>query len=674
MSVRLQLLYLVALSLVGGVFVASRRGRAAAGYAVLLGANLLLVLMLIGTGRVRGLQFWLAIGSFGLLVVVPWVLRAAQYRLLAADRSRAALAMARVREILQPGAGVAREREMLVAVALAREGRTQAAIDHLEAWAARGGRGRLLEAQEQIVAIFLMERRFADAIAYGEALGGAGERPLLLAGLVRAHVEVGDLVRAAEALRRLESWPGVSQTGAADLINQARLHFLAHAGEAEAVASLLASGSGFLPGLSEKSRAYWRGVACMRAGRVDSARAELLRAQAMAGPDEDRFRAAIRACIVAGPGEPASRDVSRFAREVGLRARMHRAVPRGGRLTRVAPITTGMAALCALAWVLVEVAGSSTDPWTLIAAGGHFRPAVAAGESWRLVSATFLHFGVLHLVVNVYALLSFGAVVERLYGPTRFFVLYVASGVVGFAASFLYGRAPMSVGASGCVFGMLGAAIAILLLRRGHLPEGWRRGTLASFAFMAAINAGIGFVVPMIDNAAHLGGLAAGLALGTLLVPGVMGSGDLVRAAVGALVLVAASAVGWAAVGVLTADSTRLLTRLPTRGERLGPVEIDAPDYWMRVVDGGEPALLDPAGAVAALAGDEDPREAERTIAAGISARTGDGDAAAFEIGCRRLAAGPTLCMRFPRSGRTSYLPLLDAMTRTARVVASPRP
>ena len=666
MPVRLQVLYLIAFSLALGILVVTRRaGRAMAGYAALLGVNLMLVLMLIGTGRFSGPAFWIAVGCFSLLVLVPSALRALQYRALAADRFDWALRLAWLRELVQPGAGVSREREMLSAVALARQGQTQAAIDHLESWAGRGGRGRLFEAQEQIVAILMMERRFEDAIAYGEALGPqAVNRPLLCAGLVRAYAEVGDLERSADAQRRLEAGPAGTDPGASDVLNQARLFFLAHVGEAEAVASLIGPGSGFLPALSEKSRAYWRGVALMRAGRVDSARAELLRAQAIAGPDEERFRAAIRERIAAGPGEAAPEDVTRLAREVALRARVHRGVPRGGRMLRVAPITVGLGIVLALIWLLVEIGGSSADSWTLIRAGAHFRPAVGAGDLWRLVSATFLHGGLLHLALNVYALFAFGRFVERLYGSTRFFVLYMASGVTGFVASFVFGRAPLSVGASGGIFGMLGAAIAILLVRRARWPEGWRRGMLMNFALLAAINVAIGFTMPIIDNAAHLGGLATGVALGVLLVPdGVLGSGGLARAIVTASAALALAAVGYGAAGTLRANPATLLTRLPTRTSQLGAVLLRHPDYWFVERRGAEEALIDLSGAVGFLAGHADPTEAQREIARELPK---DEDSP-FELACRRLAAGPTFCLRFSTSGRVAYLPLLATLAATSR-------
>jgi len=661
----LVILLIIAVSLGWGLFTLARRGgRAMAGYTVLLGANLLLTVMLIATGTFGGPLFYFAIACFVLLVIVPSVLRGAIRRAMAKDRFDLALRLSRVRELLQPGAGGSRERVMLSAVALARQGRTEAAIDSLETWAQRGGPERLLEAQEQIVALLAMEQRFEDAIAYGSALGDAPtRRPLLAAGLVRAYAEVGDLRRSAEMLRRVEEGPAGSDLAAANLLNQARLFFLAHVGEADALAYLLSRDSGFLPSLPAKTRAYWRGVALMRAGRTDAGRAELLRAQAVAGVDEDRLRASIRKRIAEGAGEPAPEDVVRFAREVAVRARVHRALPTSGRVVRVAPMTIGFATAIVLIFALVEIgAGSSTDPWTLIRAGAHFRPAVRAGDLWRTVSATFLHGGLLHLVLNTYALYVFGRFVEQLYGSARFFVLYVAAGAIGFVASFYYGKAALSVGASGCIFGLLGAAIAILLVRRGRWPEAWRRGTLMTFAFLAAINIYIGFSLPMIDNAAHLGGLGTGLVFGMLLVPGgILGSGRAGRAVVALLATASTLAIGYGSVGTLSSDPERLLTRLPSVESRLGSVVLRHPAYWSVERDEVTAALVDPAGALGLVVGDVDPREAEREIQ---GERVVD---AGSELACRRLAAGPTFCLRYSRTGRAAYLPALDVLAKTAR-------
>ncbi|MEM7051966.1 MAG: rhomboid family intramembrane serine protease [Acidobacteriota bacterium] len=153
--------------------------------------------------------------------------------------------------------------------------------------------------------------------------------------------------------------------------------------------------------------------------------------------------------------------------------------------------------------------------------GANFGPLVAEGQLWRLVSSMFLHGGLFHLAVNGWALYQLGTLVELWMGKGRLLVVYVVTGVAGSIASVawnLFGaEIPRpSVGASGAIFGLLGALIAFLVRRRDRLrPEA--KSILRSLSFWAAINVFLGLTVPVIDNAAHLGGLFAGFALGWFL-------------------------------------------------------------------------------------------------------------------------------------------------------------
>jgi rhomboid protease GluP len=164
----------------------------------------------------------------------------------------------------------------------------------------------------------------------------------------------------------------------------------------------------------------------------------------------------------------------------------------------------------------------------LIELGASWAAAVLAGQVWRLVTAMFLHAGVLHLLVNGWALYQLGALVEVLFGTARLAAIYFASGLAGSLASVAWdlvsGRQQPSVGASGAIFGLLGALIAFLLRHRDRLrPEA--RSLLLQLLFWAGINIVFGFTADMIDNAAHLGGLAAGLAIGAMIRPAHVGGG-----------------------------------------------------------------------------------------------------------------------------------------------------
>ena len=177
-----------------------------------------------------------------------------------------------------------------------------------------------------------------------------------------------------------------------------------------------------------------------------------------------------------------------------------------------------LAAIVAM-WGITTLAGGSTNSQVLIRFGANYGPAILAGETWRLFTSMFLHVGLGHLFFNSYALFIFGLEMERLYGPDRYLVIYILSGLFGSLASFA-GRGPLvlSAGASGAIFGIIGMNLAFFLLHRQAFGE-FGRSRLSNTLFIIGINLVFGFTVPRIDNMAHIGGLIAGFALGYLLAP-----------------------------------------------------------------------------------------------------------------------------------------------------------
>ena len=150
------------------------------------------------------------------------------------------------------------------------------------------------------------------------------------------------------------------------------------------------------------------------------------------------------------------------------------------------------------------------------------KPRLAAGEWWRLVSPVLVHGSLLHLLFNMYFLYLVGPLVEQLYGSFRFLVLYALTAAAGSAASFLFGGPFQSVGASGAIFGLCGVLLAVSLIHRPVLD---RRGRalMSQIGGLVVLNLVIGFgfdaLGAPIDNAAHVGGLLAGLWLGFVLPP-----------------------------------------------------------------------------------------------------------------------------------------------------------
>ncbi|WP_018229893.1 rhomboid family intramembrane serine protease [Methyloversatilis universalis] len=154
-----------------------------------------------------------------------------------------------------------------------------------------------------------------------------------------------------------------------------------------------------------------------------------------------------------------------------------------------------------------------------LAWGANFGPATKDGQWWRLGSAMFLHFGLLHLGMNMASLFDGGRLVERMFGPLRFAAIYVLSGLTGNLLSLIaQGDRAVSGGASGAIFGVYGALLAFLWQQRDTLE---RREFVRLFwgaGLFAAITIVLGLNIPGIDNGAHIGGFIAGLLAGAALV------------------------------------------------------------------------------------------------------------------------------------------------------------
>ena len=136
------------------------------------------------------------------------------------------------------------------------------------------------------------------------------------------------------------------------------------------------------------------------------------------------------------------------------------------------------------------------------------------GQWWRLVTAMFLHLGLLHIGMNMWCLVDLGPEVESLFSATKFIVLYLVTGVVGFLVSLWWSPFGTSAGASGAIMGLIGILIGASF-HHGHLGKEYRSQLWRWVIYIAIF----GLLFP-IDNAAHFGGLACGLLLGYLIPEG----------------------------------------------------------------------------------------------------------------------------------------------------------
>ena len=182
---------------------------------------------------------------------------------------------------------------------------------------------------------------------------------------------------------------------------------------------------------------------------------------------------------------------------------------------RRAPVTRTILILIAAVFAYEVLDHNAwNDPNELVRLGGLI-PWPMGGQYWRLVTAMFLHGGWLHWASNSWALFQLGTLYEVLFGSKRLTLVYFASGLCASLASASHIES-VSVGASGAVFGLLGAFIFSIWRSPQYRHQPWTKSLLGQILFWTALNLYIGFQFPFIDNVAHIGGLIAGLFLGLL--------------------------------------------------------------------------------------------------------------------------------------------------------------
>ena len=170
-------------------------------------------------------------------------------------------------------------------------------------------------------------------------------------------------------------------------------------------------------------------------------------------------------------------------------------------------ITYAIITINIILFILMYIFGSgSTDAQTLIDFGANYAPLIKVGEYYRLITSAFLHIGLMHLLVNCYALYVIGPQVESFFGKTKYIIIDVSSAIFGNLLSMLFTDA-ISAGASGAIFGLLGSVLYFGYHYRVYL-EGVLRSQIIP---LIVINLGLGFVLSGINNAAHIGGLIGGL-------------------------------------------------------------------------------------------------------------------------------------------------------------------
>jgi rhomboid protease GluP len=174
-------------------------------------------------------------------------------------------------------------------------------------------------------------------------------------------------------------------------------------------------------------------------------------------------------------------------------------------------------AVCAIAtWKAGRGSIMGFDSGLLILLGADYGPLTLDGQWWRIISSMFLHGSLIHVGANMYCYWDLGRLAESVYGSKRYLATYMITGIASSVASLGIHPNSVSVGASGAIFGVAGALVFPFYRKRLQLPAAVMKSMFRSLGTFIALNLVIGTVVPVIDNAAHMGGLIAGLILGTI--------------------------------------------------------------------------------------------------------------------------------------------------------------
>ena len=457
-------------------------------FALLIAAELAMAVAGLGsTTRSWGIA---AISLCTLTVVVPWLLEGVAKRLFSRGHMAMAVRLTGLRAMLMPGSGLARQQEILRGVSILDRQGVDAALQHF-----RG----LLQAtedpqeeallHEQIVSMLFYAQRWSEAIAHYEGrfpLGFAAMRPSLALGLLRAYGEAGRIESAITLLQILEEGPMASDPAGADLLGQARLTFLAYAGEPGYVD--LALGHDRLLGMSAASGALFLGIAFARAGQVERATSELNRVGTLAGAKDERVVTASKQALdhVREATIEVAPELRHYVIAVGERLRSFvnssEKAPRRHRTMIVTYGLTGLMIAGYAALLLLDRGGLG-----LISLGGFTAELLRAGSWGRLFTAPFVHGDLISLVLDLYSIWLAGQIIERLQGSARMLTISLGGAVAGLWAASVVEPTPMTIIAGGpamAVAAVVGALWTLVPARRWTVSARARRSLMLTLLLL----------------------------------------------------------------------------------------------------------------------------------------------------------------------------------------------
>ena len=208
------------------------------------------------------------------------------------------------------------------------------------------------------------------------------------------------------------------------------------------------------------------------------------------------------------------------------RERQYKAsLPTKWQMAQMFPVTAGLVAINLAVFVLCALDAMKTgigspmdfNPIRLLHWGANYGPLTLDREYWRLLTSMFVHGGLIHVGANMYFFWNLGPIAERIYGRFRYLWIYLLTGLASSVASLAIHPYTVSVGASGAIFGVVGALVFPFYRKRVVLPPPAMKAMMRNLVMIIVVNLLIGAAVPMIDNSAHVGGLLMGLLLGFVI-------------------------------------------------------------------------------------------------------------------------------------------------------------
>ena len=447
------------------------------------------------------------------LAFTPGLISLRYYRRLFEQNYSAAYQLSKILSWLHPLDGWREQPEIMRALILAQQGKLSGALEILEKFrdnksaigvAAVANLYRITNQWEEFLH---WEREHQEAI---------GRHPQLLPTLLRARGETGDWRGLVELYRSRQ--PEIARLAPAATRDLCRLVLFAFCGKPGYAERLFAGSLQILPA---NIKEFWLATAELANGAQESAQD---RFQMLLPAAEPPLRLAIERRLnpLLIPPIPLDPSMEGFIASVALEVGQEQSLgARPSLFSKQARATQILLALNVSTFAAEVFLGGGSNPETLYRLGALFPPAVRAGEWWRLLTSFFLHFGALHLVMNMLGLWLLGPFVEFALGFARYVFLYLLAGIGSMCSVMVFGWGSggdhLTVGASGCVMGLVGATGALMLrgwLRHRALSAKRRFSSVLLIITMQSL---FDLLVPEVSMTAHLSGALIGFAIASIV-------------------------------------------------------------------------------------------------------------------------------------------------------------